>query len=333
MNTKYIIACIVLLLSVKVKSQTIITNKYVQPSDLKEWISFLASDEMRGRKNGSPEMIKAAEWIALKFREYYILPLPGNSEYIQNYSFVSRQIHVNERNVLGIQPGSDPVLKDQYIVLSAHFDHVGIRRAVDGDSIYNGADDNAAGTSTIIGIAKSLKESGRKPGRSVIFAAFSGEEAGMRGSRYFVANPPVPLKNIFVDLNFEMTGHSEYLGKNKYYLTGCSTSNLDDVIKEFDRTSKFQLIDTVSMADYLFYGSDNAAFARISLNNNISTGIPCGTIATSTMPDYLHSPGDEISLFDFDNMAALVNHFSEFVLWLSEYKGEIKWTDPRFTRP
>lgn len=333
MRTKYIIACIVLLLTITVKSQTINKNQFVLPSDLKEWISFLASDEMRGRKNGSPEMIRASEWIAGKFREFNILPLTGNGEYIQNYSFTSRQTQVNERNVLGIMPGSDPALKDQYIVLSAHFDHVGIRRAVEGDSIYNGADDNAAGTSTIIGIAKAIKESGRKPGRSIIFAAFSGEEAGMRGSRYFVANPPVPLRNIFVDLNFEMTGHSEYLGENKYYLTGCSTSNLDDVIKEFDRTTNFGLIDTIKIAEMLFNSSDNASFARISFKDNLITGIPGGTIATMTLADYIHSPKDEMSLFDFDNMAKLVNHFRELVTWLSEYTGEIKWTDPRFARP
>ncbi len=130
-----------------------------------------------------------------------------------------------------------------------------------------------------------------------------------------------------------MTGHSEYLGKNKYYLTGCSVSNLDDVIKEFDKQTKFQLVDTIRMAENLFFASDNIAFARISVNNNVMTGIPGGTLATMTMADYIHSPGDEISLFDFDNMAELVNHFTDLVLWLSEYKGEIKWTDQRFTRP
>lgn len=335
MKTKNLIACILLLISIAAKSQTITAKQYVLPSDLKEWISFLASDDMRGRRNGSPEMQKASEWIAGKFREYNILPLQSSGDYIQNYSFTSRQIPVNERNVLGILPGSDPGLKDQYIILSAHFDHVGIRRAVDGDSIYNGADDNAAGTSTIIGIAKEIKESGKKPGRSLVFAAFSGEEAGTRGSRYFVANSPVPLQNIMVDLNFEMTGHSEYLGKNKYYLTGCNVSNLDEVIEEFDKTTKFNLIDTVRMAERLFYGSDNISFLKISANNDkiTGTGIPSGTLATTTIESYYHSPKDEMSLFDFDNMAALVNHFSELVLWLSEYKGEIKWTDPRFTRP
>ena len=81
--------------------------------------------------------------------------------------------------------GTDPLLKDQYIILSAHFDHVGVRKGSDTDSIYNGADDNAAGTCTLLGIAKTIKESGLKPGRTIVFAAFSGEEMGMRGSRLF----------------------------------------------------------------------------------------------------------------------------------------------------
>ncbi|MCX6329031.1 MAG: M28 family peptidase, partial [Bacteroidia bacterium] len=184
----------------------------VTASELKEWISFLSSDEMKGRKNGSPEMKKAALWIAEKYREYGLKPAGANDELIQNYSYSSWLGTIEERNVVGIIEGSDPSLKNQYIVLSAHFDHIGIKRGAVPDSICNGADDNAAGTCAVIGIAKALSLSKMKPGRSILFAAFSGEESGMRGSRYFVSASPVPLKNIIADINFEMIGHSEYLG-------------------------------------------------------------------------------------------------------------------------
>lgn len=308
-------------------------KKYkVSADDLNGWVSYLASDEMRGRANGSPEMKTAAEWIAGKFIEYGIKPLLKEDDYIQNYTYLSRQREISERNVIGMIEGSDPELKDQYVVLSAHFDHVGVRRGNDPDSIYNGADDNSAGTCTLIGIAKNIHDSGIKLGRTIIFAAFSGEENGMRGSRYFVTNSPVQIKNIYTDLNFEMIGHSESYGKNNYYMTGCHLSNLDEIISGFEKNTDFRLIDTISMARTLFFASDNIAFSRISVSDGITSGIPSGTFATSTMAPHVHAPFDEAKLFDFNNMAGLVNHFTSVVIWLSHSKEEINWTDPKFSK-
>ncbi|MCJ7449510.1 MAG: M28 family peptidase [Bacteroidales bacterium] len=305
----------------------------VKASELKEWITYIASDEMRGRANGSPEMKTSAYWIAEKFRENGVKPVSPDSDFIQDYSFSSRQQTIEERNVIGIIEGNDPLLKDQYIVLSAHFDHIGIRRGSPTDSICNGADDNAAGTCALIGIAKTLWLLKMKPGRTILLAAFSGEERGMRGSRFFVSNPPVPLKNIYADINFEMIGHSEYLGRNKYYMTGCLNSNLDDMIGEYNMKTDFQLIDTISIANMLFNASDNISFSRLSFADGITQGIPSGTFATSALADYLHSVNDEAELFDFENMAALISHFSDLVIWLSNNKSDIIWTDPKFSRP
>lgn len=304
----------------------------VTPEDLKTWINYLSSDEMRGRSNGSPEMRSAANWLSGRFKEYGLKPLPAMGEYIQNYSYASRQRTVNERNVIGMIEGTDPQLKDQYIILSAHFDHIGVRKGNEADSIYNGADDNAAGTCTLLGIAKTIKDSGLKPGRTIVFAAFSGEENGARGSRYFVANSPISLKNIYADLNFEMTGHSEYLGRNNYYMTGCKISNLDNLIGEYNKKSDWKLIDTIAIANNLFYASDNIAFSRISSADGITTGIPSGTFATTTLADYIHSPRDEGKLFDYDNMANLVRYFSDLIIWLSENNSEVQFTDPAFVR-
>jgi len=314
-------------------AQVSIINQGVTPAEAKQWILFLASDEMRGRANGSPEINIAASWIMEKFRENNLQPLLNNGEFFQDYTFTSRQRTVNGRNVIGILPGTDPALKDQYIVLSAHFDHIGIRSGAGSDSICNGADDNASGICTLIGIASDMRKSGFKPGRSVIFAAFSGEEMGIRGSRYFVSNPPVPLKNIFVNINFEMIGHSELLGKDRYYMTGCSLSDLDNVINEYNRQTKFLLVDTVSVASRLFYSSDNIAFSMISKTESTATGIPSGTFATTTMAPYIHTQRDEASLFDFENMARLINHFTDIVLFLSKYDKDIVWTTGAFKRP
>lgn len=302
----------------------------VTPEELKSWINYLASDEMHGRANGSVEMKSAAAWLSDQFREYGIQPLLPSGDYIQYYSFTSRQSTINERNVIGVIEGTNPALKDQFIILSAHFDHIGIRKGNESDSIYNGADDNAAGTCTLIGIAKAIKEKGLQPGRTLIFAAFSGEERGMRGSRYFVENSPVLLKNVVADINFEMTGHSEYLGRKRYYMTGCKISNLDDIIGEYNKRSDWKLIDTIAIADRLFFASDNISFSRISSADGVTRGIPSGTFATTAEADYIHSPHDEGELFDYDNMADLVDHFSNLIIWLSETKSEIQFSDPSF---
>jgi len=308
-------------------------NSAVTEVELRDWVSYLASDKMQGRRNGSPEMKEAAIWIAGKFGEYGLRGIEGKDSFFQEYTASTRQGSINERNVIGIIEGSDPVLRSQYIVVSAHFDHIGIRRGNPQDSICNGADDNASGTCTLIGIAKYIMNSRVKPERSVLFAAFSGEESGMRGSRNFVSVAPVPLKNIIADINFEMIGHSDFIGKKKYYMTGCMNSNIDDLIKEYNRNSDIMLIDTIPMAEQLFYASDNIAFSRISMSEGKIIGIPSGTFATSTSGPYLHSVDDEIGLFDFGNMADLVNYFGGMVLWLSNTDQEIKWTGPNYSRP
>jgi hypothetical protein len=331
---KKIFFAFLLLLLLNSSGKNSLSAQTVRSGDLREWVSFLASDEMRGRANGSPEMKIAADWVSKMFSEAGLMPVLPDGAYIQNYSFTGRQQQkTDERNVIGMIPGSDPSLKGQYIFLSAHFDHIGIRKGGSGDSICNGADDNAAGTATLIAIAKAIKDSGKKPGRSIVFAAFSGEERGMRGSRYLVANPPVPLKDIYADLNFEMTGHSESYGKHNYYMTGCKFSNLDDLIKTYPDRGMINLIDTIQMAGSLFYASDNIAFSRISVSpEGITTGIPSGTFATTTMAPYIHSVTDEADKFDYENMAELTSYFANLVLWLSESKQEIVWTDPLFTR-
>ncbi len=313
-------------------AQTPIINRYITPADLEEWVSYLASDKMQGRANGSDEMKTAAMWLAERFKEFDIKAFEDYPDYIQKYSFSRRGYPVNERNIIGFVEGTDPDLKDEYIIITAHFDHIGIRKGARGDSIYNGADDNAAGTSTLLGIAKALKIGGEKPGRTLVFAAVSGEEIGLRGSGYLANNLPVPPEDIYANINFEMTGHSEELGKGNYYMTGCSYSNLDDLLIEFGKGGSITLIDTLAIADRLFFMSDNLSFSKLKQEGEVIYGIPSGTFVTSTFAPHVHSPVDELELFDLDNMADLVNYFSEMVVWLSYCKKDIVWTDGRFRK-
>lgn len=307
--------------------------KKITPEQTIEWVSYLASDEMMGRMSGTPQMESAAVWIASHFRTAGLLPFSDYPDYIQNYSTTLRGEEIKERNVIGYIPGSDPDLKNEYIIISAHFDHVGTGRTVNNDSIYNGADDNAAGTATLMGIATYIGQNGIKPGRGIIFAAVSAEEIGMRGSRYLASNLPVAPADLWVNLNFEMTGHSEELGKKRYYTTGQSMTGLDEAVADFTKGTPFQLVDTILIAERLFRSSDNISFSRMSEENGVITGIPSATFATTTMGAHIHSPADETKLFDFENMTSLINHFSDLVIYLSEYRGEIEWTNPDYTRP
>jgi len=323
---------IILLISLQVLScKDSNSVKVITPIDLKEWVSYLASDDMLGRGNGSVEMREAAFWLAEMYKEFGIQEYNEYPDYIQNYSFTRRGQSIDERNIIGYIEGSDPELKNEYILITAHFDHVGIGKVVEGDSIYNGADDNAAGTSTLLGVAKYLKLNDKVPGRSLIFASVSGEEMGLHGSRFLANNPPVDLEDIYVNINFEMTGHSEELGKNSYHMTGCSFSNLDELVKEFEKNLDIAIADTV-ISERFFFMSDNRSFSRIRQEDDISYGIPSGTFVTSSRAHHIHTPYDEVELIDFENMADLVNHFSEMIIWLSYCKRPVEWTNDSFKK-
>lgn len=303
-------------------------NNHVTAARLRQWVEFLSSDKMKGRQNGSPEMKTAAEWIQKRFQETGLLPFCSIGSFFQEYEYNK----IKERNVIGYIQGTDPSLKNEFIVISAHFDHIGISEMSYPDSVFNGADDNAAGTVTMLAIAETIMKSENRPGRSILFAAFSGEEHGMQGSRYFVTHSPIKTNSFYVNLNFEMTGRSEYLGPGKYYMTGCKNSNLDEVIIELSKNPGFTLVDSIPVTDFLFNSSDNISFSTISAGNNTYMGIPSGTFATSAISDYLHTVTDESAYLDYENMAELVEHFSNVIISLSNSKKSIDWTNDQYRR-
>ena len=106
--------------------------------------------------------------------------------------------------MIGIRPGDDPELKNEYVLLSAHLDHEGVGEPINGDSIYNGAMDNASGIATLLEAARLLGESGQPLRRSVIFLACTGEEKGLLGSRYYASRPTVDINNVVANINLDM---------------------------------------------------------------------------------------------------------------------------------
>jgi Zn-dependent M28 family amino/carboxypeptidase len=307
------------------------TDNAAIKSSLEKWVYFLASDAMKGRANGSPEMKTAASYIAGVFSESGLKPGFAGG-YISPYTFTSRNLTIDEQNVSAIIPGNDPALKDEYIIITAHFDHVGIGRPVDGDSIYNGADDNAAGTATIMAVAKRIMETGMKPGRTLVFVAFSGEEMGMRGSRHYVANPAVDLKKAYVNLNIEMPGYNRILGKENFYMTGESQTNIDDLIREFEHPTQWRMNSTYANAERLFRASDNVAFTTVEKRGELSAGVPSTTLCTHAGEEHIHRPNDEPQYIDYDNMAGFVNYLTDLVVWMSKSNREIVWTGTTYVR-
>jgi len=192
-------------------------------------IAFLASDALEGRLTGTPGNDTAAAYIARRYQSLGLTPLtPG---FLQPFDALSaEEAHMgrtqprHSENVVALLPGTDPVLKNEYVVIGAHFDHLGRETtyAQDpeaGNAIRNGADDNASGTAAVMEIARIL--SANPPKRSVVFANFSGEELGLLGSQWFVSHPPVPLDHIVAMINFDMVGR---LKNNKLIVYGTSTA-------------------------------------------------------------------------------------------------------------
>jgi aminopeptidase YwaD len=196
-------------------------------------------------------------------------------------------------NVVGILEGSDPVLKNEYMVIGAHYDHLGMggpgsgSRTPDTVAVHNGADDNASGTAMVIELAGKLAGGKEKPKRSVIFVAFSGEEMGLLGSKYFTDHSPVDMKKIKAMFNFDMVGRFDK-EKNSISVSGTGTSlEGDSVILMYEGTLPFKVTHSPDG-----YGpSDHAAF--------YSSNIPVFYFSTGAHTDY-HTPIDDADKLDYD---------------------------------
>lgn len=174
----------------------------------------LAHDSMRGRFIGSPEGVKGRDFLAARFDAIGLKTLPPGRVHPIVVTPSPSVNNINRAwNVVGMVVGT--TTPDKYIVVTAHYDHLGIGRAVGGDSIYNGADDNASGASALITLAKHFMA--MPPKHSVIFAAVDGEERGMWGSRHFVDAPTVPLDRILLNVNMDMIGRNV---KHELYAAG-----------------------------------------------------------------------------------------------------------------
>jgi hypothetical protein len=198
-------------------------------------------------------------------------------------------------NVVGILPGKSR--PNEYVIFSGHYDHLGIGKPVQGDSIYNGANDDAAGTTAVMMLAKYYAKK-RNNERTLIFAAFTAEESGGHGSAYFSKqfNPD----QVMAMFNLEMIGTESKWGKNSAYITGYEKSSMGEILKKNLVGSAFTFYPDPYPDQNLFYRSDNATLAEL--------GVPAHTISTSKMdsePNY-HKASDEVQTLDLDNMTEII---------------------------
>jgi hypothetical protein len=217
-------------------------------------------------------------------------------------------------NAIGILPGSDPKLRSQAILLSAHLDHLGIGKPVSGDSIYNGADDDASGVTAVLELARFLGSKKDRPQRTVIFVLFGSEETGGQGDHYFIAHPPVPLKDIVANLEFEMIGRADpKVRRDQLWLTGWERTDLGPELAH--RGAK--LVADPRPDQQFFQRSDNYALAK--------QGVVAQTISSFGLGDYYHEPSDDLAHIDFDHLAQAIDSLHEPVEWLVNTSWKPEW--------
>jgi hypothetical protein len=222
-------------------------------------------------------------------------------------------------NVVAKLPGSDPRLRDEYIVLSAHFDHVGVGEPMNGDSIYNGADDNASGTTTLLEVARALASLPEAPRRTVVFAHVSGEEKGLLGSRWFVDNPTVPIENVVANINADMVGSDTH--PDTVVIIGKEYSDLGPLVNEVNAgLPDLSLVTSPDLwpEERLFYRSDQYNFMRKE--------IPSLFFFTGLHECY-HRPCDTVDFVDPDKIARIARLITHTVVEIANRDPRPEW-DP-----
>jgi hypothetical protein len=228
---------------------------------------------------------------------------------------------VKVHNVAGLLRGSDPQLKDTYVLLTAHYDHLGTRAAGE-DKIFNGANDDGSGTVSVVEIADAIAALGRHPARSILFMTFFGEERGLVGSRYYGRHPLVPLEKTIADLNLEQIGRTDATDGPQIgtaSITGYDFSELPGILADAGKLTGINVYKNEQASDPYFARSDNQALADV--------GIPAHTLCVAfDYPDY-HKVGDHWEKVDYANMAKVDRAVALALLHVASDAPPPKWNE------
>jgi hypothetical protein len=301
----------------------------ISANALRAHVSCLASDLLEGRATPSRGAEIAAEYIAAQFRRAGLEPAAGGS-YFQDGRITPPRRSPNApapepvavRNVIGALPGSDPDLAGTCVIVSAHYDHLGQRQGAEGDTIYNGANDDASGVSAVIEIAQALAPLRSAPKRTILFIAFAGEERGRLGSRFYVEHPVCPIDKTAAGINLEQLGRTDDVSgpvTGTAYVTGFDYSDVGPLLQQAGERAGVRLLKHEPNSDKFFTGSDNLSLAL--------AGVPAHTISVGFIfPDY-HRPGDHWDKLDYDNMARVVRGIALGVYELANRTAPVRWND------
>ncbi|MDM1548404.1 M28 family peptidase [Empedobacter falsenii] len=263
-------------------------NAQYSKENQKKYVEELASDAMQGRKFGTPENRLAAELIAEKFKQNKLKPCVGDS-YLIEFEYKGK----TGQNVCGIKEGKS---SDIYAV-GAHFDHVGTDDKGE-DKIYNGADDNASGTSAVMALSDYFKN--KKVKQTMMFMAFDAEEIGLIGSKMLVENTDFQsyLPNMKVMLNLEMIGTVSAFGEGKVYMTGSDRSDLMNLMNN-NSTKTFKVENDPYLQQQLFYRSDNVNFVNHKVVSHALSSV------NMENQHHYHQKNDEVSVINFENLSEI----------------------------
>ncbi|WP_299325242.1 M28 family peptidase [uncultured Maribacter sp.] len=263
--------------------------------DIEATMTFLTSDELQGRDTGSEGIEKAADYIQNIFKNNNVLPyFASYRDTLENYSDGIAY------NVVGFLPGTDEKLKNEFVLIGAHYDHIGLISGDSNDKIANGANDNASGTTTVLEFAKYFGEH-KNNKRSVIFTLFTAEEKGLVGSKHLAKKLKAENIDLYTMLNFEMVGVPMVGKDHSLYLTGYELSNLAELSNGYANKNLVGFLPKAKEFN-LFRRSDNAPF-------HDEFNVPSQTYSSFDFTNFgeYHKVGDEASLMDYEFMATIVN--------------------------
>ena len=268
-----------------IKNETALKVFEIDSNTVRKHLYTLASDEMEGRGTGTPGIEKAAVYIENEFKRIGLATFQDLETYRQTFTFENRrtQEKITASNIIGVLEGKSK--KDEFVVVSAHFDHLGIRKTTGQlDSIYNGANDDASGVTGVLTLAEYFKNKGTNE-RTIVFVAFTGEEMGLKGSTHF--GKGIVASKFVAGINLEMIGKTPSFGPNTAWLTGFERSDFGKIIQQNLEGTGYQLFPDPYKKFNLFFRSDNASLARL--------GVPSHTFSTTPIDvdkDY-HQASDE----------------------------------------
>jgi len=271
--------------------------------NLEKHVYILASDSLMGRGFGAEGGEQAAFYIVESFKEAGIKPLQKN--YFHHFNYRTGILNIDGTNIVGWVEGSDPALKNEYIVLGAHYDHLGWK--VDGSDtvVYNGADDNASGTASIIEIGRSLVANRDRLKRSVILVAFDGEESGLCGSERFLYDSIVDPQQIKAMFSLDMIGMYEESGGVQ--MKGMGT--LDNGMDLMERVREKYPVEVTKTSKSIPIRTDTGPFG--------AKGIPSIQATTGFRSSPYHKPEDDSDKLEYDGMVKICDFVTELTLELS----------------